>query len=425
MKLGKSWFLPLGLLALAAGSLATKKAMDVRASSRHHSPPPLSRREPTPAGKVKTRGQKSDAVSLAELRGMLLETEIGTKETYRWIGSLIGNLSLEAVMELLDDPEALVFEKTPEGGPKFPLRHLIHTLLWQRFGELAPELALEKAFPNGERTPDKHVLIDKVLEGVSKVDPRMAFDAWKTHFGNGSEDVFMSLQPATFFAYAFFKNWAAKSPGTAFAALEELGTTMRSSAYMGYAGSLPADSDWKTEVAKFEKLFPDPNDRGFSSQEAACALASQWVLADHEAAFAWVESLPVKPAPANTPVFAPPGDPRHDAYGQMVAAWIRSEPNEAAAWLKNWDTPGNADHFYARIIQYRGSEDVAISSTALELISDPAMRDKVVRRVLSNDFQKREVLRMWENSPDLSPEVRAEVTEAIRVRDEKGSGWTF
>jgi hypothetical protein len=41
------------------------------------------------------------------------------------------------------------------------------------------------------------------------------------------------------------------------------------------------------------------------------------------------------------------------------------------------------------------------------------VRDKVVREIFQRD-----VLR-------LSPEVRAEVTDAIRVRDEKGSGWTF
>jgi hypothetical protein len=104
---------------------------------------------------------------------------------------------------------------------------------------------------------------------------------------------------------------------------------------------------------------------------------------------------------------------------------MRDEPREAAEWLKNWKPPGNPDRFYAQIIQYRGSEDVAVSSTALDLISDQAVRDKVVREILTNEWQQREVLRMLENSPRLSPEVRGEVGDAIRIRDEKGSGWTF
>lgn len=426
MKFRKSWFLPLALLCLG-GTAATKKAIQSRSASREAPETALSPDEPSKGtgGKSMTRCKKSEAASIAELRAILLETGIGTKERYRQIGSLVGNLSLETVMELLDDPAAFATGTSPDDHAKFPLRRLIHTLLWQRFGELAPELALEKAFPDGERTKDTSVFVDSILEGIARTNPRMAFDAWKSPFGDASEDVFMSLQPATFFSYDFFKNWATKSPGEAFAALEELGTAMRASAYMGYARSLPTDADWKTEVKKFEKLFPDSKDRSFSSQKAACSLASSWVLADHEAAFAWVESLPVKPASANASIFASQADPRHDAYGQMIAAWIRTEPAEAAEWLQKWDPPGSNDHFYARIIRYRGSEDVAISSTVLGLISDPAIRDKVVRGVLSNDFQKREVLRMWENSPQLSPELRAEVTEAIRVRDEKGSGWTL
>ena len=419
--------MPLGLLLLVAGAVTTKRMTDAKPASRGQPRIALSPEDRTgaSASKSKSRGKKSEAASLAELRGMFLDTELGDKETYRQAVALVGNLSLEAVLELLDDPEALAFVKSPEGHPQFPLRHFIHTLLWLRFGELAPELALQRAFPDGERSSDKNVLIDKVLEGVAKVNPRMAFDSWKAHFANASEDDFMSLQPVTFFACDFFKNWAEKSPEAAFAALGELGSTVRGSAYTGYTKCLPTNSDWKAEVAKFEQLFSDAKDRNFKSQSVVCALASKWVLADPDAAFAWVGSLPVTPAPANASIFELPGNPRSDAYAQMIAAWIGTEPDEAMAWLKNWDAPGSSDHFYARIIQYRGSEDVAISSTALALISDPAMRDNVVRKVLSHNFQKREVLRMWENSPQLSPELRAEVTEAIRVRDEKGSGWTF
>jgi hypothetical protein len=400
-------------------------ALDARSASLSEASS-ASFREKNPdraSGKATRRGGRSDASSIAEIRRLLQQEKfLDSKEAFFQLESLIGKLSLEAVLELLNDPEALADAE----GDKYHLRHLIRSRLWQRFGMLAPEMALQKAFPEGKRTSERGVLIDDILYGVAKVDRGMAFEAWKTHFGEATDESFMSREPASFFAFGFFSDWSKSSPEAAFSALEGLGKSMQQDAYKGYVRSLATETDWQAELVKFDKLFPDAKDRIFSSQRAVCSLVSRWVLSDPDAAFAWVEALPKEEhRPAGFASFDLPGDGRADAYRQMIAAWMRDEPREAAEWLKNWKPPGNPDRFYAQIIQYRGSEDVAVSSTALDLISEQAVRDKVVRTVLGNEWQQREVLRMWENSPSLSPEVRAEVADAIRVRDEKGSGWTF
>ena len=242
--------------------------------------------------------------------------------------------------------------------------------------------------------------------GIAKKDRELALASWQTHIEHSDDDDLASQ--ADYFLDVLFEDWAKSSPDAAFSALGKLSAPWREDAYTGYISAFGEKTDWQAERRKFETLFPNPEARDFRPKSAICSLATRWAVSEAAAAFSWMESLP--------------GNDRADAYGEVVSEWLRTEPTEAAEWLKSWKAPGNPDRFYANIIEQDGSQYVAIASTALELISDPAIRDKAVCEVLIRRIPEHEVLRMWEHSSRLSPEVRAKVTETIRTRDEKDGG---
>lgn len=331
----------------------------------------------------------------------------------------VNGLTLEALLELLGNFDALADVRGPdidEVFPNhiFPLRFDLRTLLWQRFGELAPDLALAKAFPDGEITREPGVQIEDILYGVAKDDAGKAFEAWLPHYADVKvEESFLTRQPLDSFADFFFMQWSETNSDLSVAAIDRLSGPLQEIAYRGYLRGLDRGANWIRETERFFDLFPDPGARRFESQGPATALAGQWAIEDPDAAFAWINTL----EKSRTSDYL--------GYMEVVSTWMREEPTDASAWLREWSPPSNVDRdsFYRHILEGYGGESVAVSLAALELIPSQSVRDQAVRKIIADPMQDRDVLRMWEKSQLISPQVRAEVAHAIQERDTAGTGW--
>jgi hypothetical protein len=361
---------------------------------------------------------KSRSVANDEERVQILQAWLDDKDRtpswkrFREMANSVRGLSIEEIQRFLNDPKSLADVGDPNDPSRFPRslyphRVEIRRLLWSRLGELAPNLALDLAFPDGQPNPDSNVQIRDILLGVSQSEPRLAFETWRLHYSKSTSQDEIAIS-------WMIENWAKTSPEEAITALGSLPAETRPSAYTGYIIGLGGQADWANEAKRFDRLFPDTRERTLESQTPSCHLAAQWAIADPDAAFAWVATLPKGDSSGN-----------FMGYMQVIATWMREEPTDSTAWLKSWAPPGfEKDHLYAEIFKGHGDDDIPVSTAALELIDSQALRDQLVRYTISGDkWASRDLFRSWEKSPRLSPEVRSEVTRIIQERDEKGSGW--
>lgn len=426
MKGRKSWLFSLALVLLAGGGLATKVVSDrksargIPVSTQTGDPSEQARKSPRDSRHV-----DGDPERLARVRAWLgAKDQKPSEKLRREMLATINGLSLEAIQELLGDLDALA-DVRGQGSDGvtydiFQLRLHLRGMLWRRFGELAPDLALARAFPDGKITREPGVPIPHILYGVAKYDAAKAFEAWLPLFAASTagdldrpvEETFLS--PFSSFAENFFEQWSKTSPELSAAAIERLSGPLQENTYLGHLYGLDHGTDWERETERISRLFPDPSVRKFGYGNLAAALAGGWAVEDPEAAFAWITTL----EKADSDLY-------FTGYKQVISSWMREEPAEATAWLTKWDPPAgfDKDSLYRSILEGYGSKNVPVSLGALELIPTQTIRDETIRQIITKPWQDKEVLRMWEKSPLLSPQVRLDVTRAIQERDASGTGW--
>lgn len=426
MKGRKHWLFSFLLILLAGGGLATKVVSD----RKRESGTPAS----APKGDLSEQARKSprdsrhvdgDPERLIRIRAWLgAKDQKASQKLRREMLATINGLSLEAIQELLGDLNALadVRDQGSDGVHYdiFPLRLHLRGMLWQRFGELAPDLALARAFPDEKITREPGVQIEDILYGVAKNDAGKAFEAWFPHFAASNtggldrpaEETFLSQFSS--FPENLFEQWSKTSPELSVAAIERLSGPLQEIAYLGHLYGLDDGTDWKRETERISRLFPDQSVRKIGYGNLASALAGRWAVEDPDAAFAWINTLEKADS-----------DPYFTGYKQVISSWMREEPAEATAWLTKWDPPAgfDKDSLYRSILEGYGSKNVPVSLGALELIPTQTIRDETIRQIITKPWQDKEVLRMWEKSPLLSPQVRLDVTRAIQERDASGTGW--
>lgn len=402
------------LLGLAGGGVAIKRSVDAEAkdgggrkgiaADGDHG---------TPSRTKRSRVEFGDKERLAKVHGWLALTGPNCRDPKLWleIGATIEGLSLETIEELLADPGLLANGATgsiDHTSPiEHPLRFDIRIMLWQRYAGLAPDAALARAFPDGKPVNDPHIQIEDILFGVAKVDPRRAFEVWRTHYSRSDDSRFMARMPVDSAAWQLAADCARESPEIVREQLAGIGTPMRGYTYRGYASTLGEGTDWAAEVARLEALFPDPAERLFTSQHPTCSLVASWAKSDPEAAFAWMRSLEKEDDPTLTRM----------GYGEVIAVWMREQPTTSLEFLKQWKAPvADQDRLYAWILTGHGSEDPAITVGMLELIREPGKREAVAKELIKSDSTSAEVLRSLETSKRLPDSVREEAATALLAK---------
>lgn len=422
----KNLRLPLALLALLSligGGLVVRTKMATEAKHRAAGSAPMS--DDSPAGHARSKSQRienGDAERLAKIHGWLMETEDKRVERREWteMQAAVNGLSLDAIKELLADPEGLADEVTgfiDDAWPihTYPQRFDVRLLIWQRFAELAPDEALALAFPEGKPSKDAHIQIEDILLGVAKGDSMRAFGALSSHYSQSGPFDEVSRTLSTEMALQLAEECAETHPAEVAVKLGELGEAMRPYAYRGYASSLGEGTDWAAEVSRLEELFPDPAQRHFSSQHPTASLVTSWAKSDPAAAFAWMESLEKNDDLTLTGM----------GYMEVVAMWMREQPTASVDFLKDREFQGiDPDGLYSRILSGYGGMSQEVAQGALELIGDQATRDAAALDLIKESSTNQEVLRRLEISNRVSGEVREAAAQALarQARPEDNAG---
>jgi len=382
-----------------AGSGTTARSATDTASNRS--------KRPAPASGDEARLARIEAVRMAGP-----STSFSARNSLREIDSLTRGLSLASVEALLADPALLADEKTghPQGDFRYlayPLRSALKRALWERYGELDPAAALARAFPDGVPTRDPEIPLEHVLYGVARIDPQLALDTWRTHYDPsprpGDPGWGESLA-----IHDIMTEWTKQSPGAAAAALEGLGVVNRAFAYCGYSSALGPGSDWAAEVARFDRLFPPPADHGPRGVRPGYHLAASWAKSDPAAAFAWLDTT-----------FSPGTDTgQSDDYRRLIGTWMTEQPAAAARFLKDRPPPlwADNDELYAGVLTQSGSHVPGITTGLLELIQNSSILETSVQALLDAPYIEPQVLVLLQDSPRLSPALRARAAAALKKR---------
>ena len=351
------------------------------------------------------RAAAEEKERLARAHQWRMATSEGDRETsWKRMKATVNQLSLESVRELLANPDLLADVQGPERedefpNPIYPMREFLARMLWERYGELAPQEAIDLAFNTDARKHDPRC--GPVLIGAAKTDPGLTLT-----FLN-------SLPPAKDYHHALdyaveklMPLLAKHSPDKAFEVISKLPELNWKHAYRDCLEALGPKTDWPKEVERLQQHPSQLWEIGFDSQSPAAALASAWAKSDPDAAFAWAASFPS-------------GD--RSGYSDMVWSWLQHDPSKAVPWLKEWQPEGvNRDQLYAGILIYGGAGEMKVSDGLFELIEDPAVRNEAVAQAMKN-FGKSigpEMLQHLMQSPLISEEARAIVRDTLAKKEE-------
>jgi len=338
---------------------------------------------------------------VARAKGWMTDKTPEGRDGWQRIGATVQQLSLESVRGLLADPSLLEDIEGPEQengfpNPVYPRREILARLLWERYGKLAPQEALDRAFASGDWTKD-YWRAGPLLTGVAKTDPQLALnflnqppaglDLQAEGLSRGLEDLMPLL--------------AKHSPDAAFTTIPKLPAMVQGEAYNSYLNALGAGTDWQKEVTRLQQELPQLADI------RAANLAGAWARTDPDAAFAWI---------------ATDGGDKGSAYSTAIWSWMYREPVEAAAWLKDWQAEGvDRNAMYTSMLVHGGASNPGVSDGLLQLIEDPSARTGAVLKTMDylGKSMDPEVLRHLQGSPLLSDEARTAVATTLAERDAK------
>jgi RNA polymerase sigma factor (sigma-70 family) len=322
---------------------------------------------------------------------------------------------------------------------RYPLRWLIATQLWGRYGELAPEDALDCAFPDGPKGGfvGGNMQLPTLIIEASRGAPKRAWEIWLNHRyehlafhlrGPDTEsEPIMDMRASNgmpTIEVDIFRNWAEQDLEGLRSEFASLSSGDRPIAYRGYARALPKDSDWTEETEQMEEWFPE------TYSYPATNLAARWAQADPDGAVAWLATLP--------------GD-FNQRVQETIELWLDEAPGQALDWLKNWQPPGgDRELFYKGILlggQRIGFEEMTpmwglngmyltgggnpprqreIAARLLDIFHDPENLKQAVTQYAS--WASEATLKTWMEAEEAPPQVRVIAATTLEERKAASAG---
>jgi len=405
MKFAKWGLACLVVIGLGHWSLSSRRTENaVHATAERTGRDHATAENPGLAASSPARAAAEEKERLARAHRWRMATSEDDRETaWKRMKATVMELSLESVRELLADPELLADVQGPERedefpNPTYPMREFLARMLWERYGELAPQEAIDLAFGTEARKDDPRC--GYVLIGAAKADPELTL-GFLADLPPG-KDHHHALDHA---AEQLMPLLAKHSPDKAFAVIEKLPELNWKEAYRGCLEALGPKTDWPKEVERLQQHPTGLWQIGFDSQSPAAALASEWVQSDPDAAFAWAASFPSED---------------RGGYYNMVYSWLQSDVSKAVPWLKEWQPEGvNRDRLYAKMLIDGGAGDMKVCDGLFELIEDPAVRNEAVAKAMKNcgNSIEPEILQHLMRSPLISEEARGVMRETLAKKE--------
>ncbi|WP_265594004.1 RNA polymerase sigma factor [Haloferula sp. BvORR071] len=324
----------------------------------------------------------------------------GQNETMRQ-RAMVSQLGLGAVRLLLSDPALIKDIQGPERddgfpNPVYPRRDALGSFLWEQFGKLSPQEALDRLATIGAQPEASFEHTGSALIGVAKADPALAL-----HFlGDLPERVTESS--IIYSLESLMPSLVKYSKQETFRAILSMPELSQREAYLAYVGALPQGTDWPTEIDQLKSGLP-----GFE-EGASGSLAGRWACSDPDAAFGWLAAAS-----------------KDSSFGYLdaIRCWMWREPSQAIKWLGSWNPDGlDRDRLFANVLVYGGAGDIRMVDGLLELISAPDARTAAAQQTMKNmgDGMETEELRHLQNSPLLSVEAKRSIEETILANQNSG-----
>jgi hypothetical protein len=271
--------------------------------------------------------------------------------------------------------------------------------IWERYSELAPEEAMERAFarppdaPTAEGGTEDMLLRTAVLQGAASSDPERV-------------RAFV-LDPPAGMDLSRLWSWkivlerlAGHSTEGLMDVVQALPRSIGEAVYPVYAKALGEGTDWAREG---EMLLEWCQREKLTSPELVPELASTWARYDPEKALEWVG--------------------RESVWGKQevvvaINLWTTRDTASAAAWLKDWQPELHAkDDVLSGVLRQAAGRNAEQTRALLDLVDDAEERSIVVIMAMKKARRDAEfdpdALELMAVSPLLSPWAQEVVREKI------------
>ena len=245
----------IGMACITGGilHLAGETPSPVANSTGNHPATARSSSAAVPAVRPVSLREEKERVDL--IRKWLMDTSPEERDSHQRLQMAIGQLSVEAVRELLADRKLLEDVQGPERedefpNPVYPRRGNAERLLWMHYGKIAPQEAID--FMVSIDLPAWGYLenASSVIEGVAKSDPGLAVRFIKDPPGKLPDPGFCSCFER------ILPILVKRSKEEAFDLIYHVDRFSQKDWYLSFVRSLGPETDWPAEVPAWTASSP-------------------------------------------------------------------------------------------------------------------------------------------------------------------------